>query len=90
MTRFLHFAVTVTMTATASLANAADDPSTKLLELIRSNNCQMTTAEAGETLPKHGFTPDQTRDIIREWDEKGWLDGHGFAGIKLSEAGCKG
>jgi len=71
-------------------AVAAGDASDKLLKLIRNNGCHMTAVEAGEMLPKHGFTPDQTRDIIRDWDKKGWLDGHGFAGIKLSDAGCKG
>lgn len=71
-------------------AYAGSEASDKLLKLIRDNGCQMTTAEAAETLPQNGFSPDQTRDIIRDWDEKGWLDGHGFAGIKLSETGCKG
>ncbi|WP_299424785.1 hypothetical protein [uncultured Shimia sp.] len=81
---------TATLSLTALPALAANAPSDKLLKLIRDNGCQMTAVEAGEMLPKHGFTPDQTRDIIRDWDEKGWLDGHGFAGIKLSDAGCKG
>lgn len=81
---------TATLSLTALPALAANDASDKLLKLIRDNGCQMTAVEAGETLPRHGFTPDQTRDIIRDWDEKGWLDGHGFAGIKLSDAGCKG
>ncbi len=85
-----RFATVSILTLTALPVAAADAASDKLLQLIRDNGCQMTAVEAGETLPQHGFTPDQTRDIIREWDEKGWLDGHGFAGIKLSEAGCKG
>jgi len=79
-----------TLSLTALPASAANEASDKLLKLIRDNGCQMTAIEAGETLPRHGFTPDQTRDIIRDWDKKGWLDGHGFAGIKLSATGCKG
>ena len=79
-----------TLSLTARPAIAANDASDKLLKLIRDNGCQMTAIEAGETLPRHGCTPNQTRDIIRDWDKKGWLDGHGFAGIKLSATGCKG
>ncbi|MCP4209535.1 MAG: hypothetical protein GY767_21165 [Shimia sp.] len=82
--------IAASLSLTALPAFAAGDTSDKLLKLIRDNGCQMTAVEAGEKLPRHGFTPDQTRDIIRDWDKKGWLDGHGFAGIKLSKAGCKG
>ncbi len=78
------------LSLTALPVLAGNNASDKLLQLIRDNGCQMTAVEAGEMLPKHGFTPDQTRDIIREWDENGWLNSHGFAGIKLSDAGCKG
>lgn len=85
-----HVLAALSLSLTALPALASGDASAKLLQLIRDNGCQMTAVEAGEMLPKHGFTPDQTRDIIRIWDEKGWLDGHGFAGIKLSDAGCKG
>lgn len=61
-----------------------------LLQLIRENGCQMTFVEADQILPENGFEQAQVRDIVREWEGKGMLDARGFAGIALSEKGCKG
>ncbi|SLN16970.1 hypothetical protein PSA7680_00524 [Pseudoruegeria aquimaris] len=71
-------------------ALAAGDRSAELLELIRANGCEMTTAEADAILPEHGFTMDQTRGIVRQWVQDGLVDMRGFAGIKLSQKGCEG
>lgn len=64
------------------------DRSDLLLKLIRDNGCKMTNAEAGEILPGHGFTKDETRDIVRSWEDAGWLDAKGSLGLALTEAAC--
>lgn len=83
-----------TFTAASLLATPlmADDSTRAedLLKLIRDNGCQMTTAEAGDILPQHNFTMDETRDLVRALAEDGMVDMNGFAGVKLSEKGCQG
>lgn len=60
-----------------------------LLMLIRENGCQMSNAEAQEILPEHAFTQDETRDIIRIWEENGLVEAKGLS-ITLSQKGCTG
>lgn len=85
---FRAFAAT-TLLATPLMAHETIR-SDELLKLIRDNGCQMTTLEADAILPKHNFTMDETRDIVRAWAQDGLVDMNGFAGIKLSEKGCQG
>jgi hypothetical protein len=89
MTFSAQIAAFVTFPLSALPALAGEDASETLLQLIRDNGCQMTAIEAVEILPKYGLMPDQTRDIIRDWDKKEWLADHSIAGVKLSKAGCK-
>ncbi|TCL09011.1 hypothetical protein BXY66_1053 [Shimia isoporae] len=85
----LRILATTTLIATPALATESDRADT-LLKLIRDNGCQMTTAEADDILPKHDFTMDETRDIVRAWAQDGLIEMNDFAGIKLSEKGCQG
>ncbi|WP_204113968.1 hypothetical protein [Shimia biformata] len=84
---FLSIATTLSLTVPAWATDG--DRADVLLQLIRDNGCQMTSAEADQMLPEHGFDMSQTRDIVRGWAKDGMVDMNGFAGIKLSEKGCK-
>ncbi|MCT8159799.1 hypothetical protein [Pseudoruegeria sp. SHC-113] len=78
------------MAAAPQALLAVEGRSAELLELIRANGCKMSATEADEILPKHGYTMDETRDIVREWSAEGLIKLRDFQGIELSEKGCNG
>lgn len=87
---FRSFFLAGLLAAAPQTLPAAEGRSAELLELIRANGCKMTAAEADEILPKHGFTMNETRDIVRAWSAEGLVRLRGFEGIELSDKGCNG